>query len=173
MRNNNCFAIGLPPTCRNNNWCCFSHAKRSPTGPLLHPTKLAMDSSDRHGRSLTRDDREHRRTSQAHEGTKHGAGREQFRSMKDFDKQEQTMRSRFDRTTGHSFPPSPRAWLVALGAADMPIGCALNFIREFNSLHTHNTLWVLARVCALMPVDAPRSADYVPAAIARRLPARP
>jgi hypothetical protein len=26
-----------------------------------------------------------------------------------------------------SFPPSPRAWPVMLGAADMPIGCALTF----------------------------------------------
>jgi hypothetical protein len=26
-----------------------------------------------------------------------------------------------------SFPPSPRAWPVILGAADMPIGCALTF----------------------------------------------
>jgi hypothetical protein len=27
-----------------------------------------------------------------------------------------------------SFPPSPRAWPVILGAADMPIGCALTFL---------------------------------------------
>src|SRR5580692_2774655 len=27
------------------------------------------------------------------------------------------------------FPPPPRAWPVMLGAADLPIGCALNFLQ--------------------------------------------
>jgi hypothetical protein len=42
-------------------------------------------------------------------------------------KQEQTVWSRFDKAAGHPFP-SPRAWPAVLGAADMPIGCALNFL---------------------------------------------
>src|ERR1700729_3194227 len=33
-----------------------------------------------------------------------------------------------------SFPPSPRAWPVMLGAADMPIGCALTFCHTPSSV---------------------------------------
>jgi hypothetical protein len=68
VRNNNCFAIGLPST-RRNKPSLFQTRKRPPNWPttLADPTKLAIDSSNGDGRSLTRDDRRSKQASQARE----------------------------------------------------------------------------------------------------------
>jgi hypothetical protein len=55
-----------------------------------------------------------------------------------------------------SFPPSPRAWSVILGAADGPIGCALIFWRD-----VVRGASLLAGCCSVstrhFPKDAPQS----------------